>query len=139
MENRKRKVMSKKIEKLTPEQIARFPEFVERWTNIGLSTAPADRPRAEKLPDGLKKAEPENGKIIVTHSETGHHHVMEANDAEMFQGPDLLTAFLLVRKTTRLEHLRPHDTHEAIAFEPGSYEVRRQREHVPEGFRRVAD
>ena len=38
----------KKIEKLTPEQIARFPEFVERWTKIGLCTDPADRPQAER-------------------------------------------------------------------------------------------
>jgi hypothetical protein len=95
--------------------------------------------RIDALPDGLRKIEPENGKIIVTHSETGHHHVMDADDVEMFQGPDLLTAFLLVRKATRLEHLRPHDTHEAIAFSPGKYEVRRQREYVPQGFRRVAD
>ncbi|HVN67792.1 MAG TPA: hypothetical protein VMT55_05415, partial [Candidatus Sulfotelmatobacter sp.] len=36
-----------KIEKLTAEQIAKFPEYVERWTKIGLSTEPADRPRAE--------------------------------------------------------------------------------------------
>ena len=38
----------KKIESLTPEQIARFPEFVERWTKIGLCTEPADRPKAER-------------------------------------------------------------------------------------------
>ena len=36
-----------KIETLTPEQIGRFQEFIERWTEIGLSTDPADRPRAE--------------------------------------------------------------------------------------------
>ena len=36
-----------KITKLTEAQIARFPEFVERWTKIGLCTDPADRPRAE--------------------------------------------------------------------------------------------
>src|SRR4030042_422607 len=35
------------IEKLTREQIARFPEFVDKWTRIGLSTDAADRPRAE--------------------------------------------------------------------------------------------
>jgi hypothetical protein len=40
--------MSKKIESLTDAQKARFPEFVSKWTNIGLSTAPADRPRAER-------------------------------------------------------------------------------------------
>ena len=36
-----------KIERLTPEQIARFPEFVKRWTDIGLCTDPVDRPKAE--------------------------------------------------------------------------------------------
>ena len=38
----------KKIEKLTPAQIARFPEFIEKWTRIGLCTDPANRPEAEK-------------------------------------------------------------------------------------------
>ena len=38
---------TKRIESLTDEQIARFPEFVKRWTDIGLCTDPADRPRAE--------------------------------------------------------------------------------------------
>ena len=37
-----------KIIELTAEQRARFPEFVEKWTKIGLSTEPADRPRAEE-------------------------------------------------------------------------------------------
>ena len=37
-----------KIERLTQEQIARFPEFVERWTKIGLCTDPADREQAER-------------------------------------------------------------------------------------------
>jgi hypothetical protein len=36
-----------RIERLTDSQIARFPEFVDRWTKISLCTDPADRPRAE--------------------------------------------------------------------------------------------
>jgi len=40
---------------LTTEQIARFPEYVERWTAIGLSTAPADRPAAERAINGIYK------------------------------------------------------------------------------------
>ena len=36
-----------KIERLNAEQIARQQEFIERWSQIGLSTDPADRPRAE--------------------------------------------------------------------------------------------
>ena len=35
------------ITKLTDQQISRFPEFVSRWTDIGLCTDPADRERAE--------------------------------------------------------------------------------------------
>ena len=34
--------MAKKIETITPEQEARFPEWVEKWTAIGLSTERAD-------------------------------------------------------------------------------------------------
>ena len=45
----------KKIEKLTDAQIARFPEFVKKWTKIGLSTEPADRARAERAIRGLYK------------------------------------------------------------------------------------
>lgn len=40
--------MGKKIEKLTPEQVARFPEFVKRWVEIGLCTEPANRPLTEE-------------------------------------------------------------------------------------------
>jgi hypothetical protein len=42
-----------RIEKLTDAQIALFPEFVKRWTDIGLCTDAADRPRAEA---GVRKA-----------------------------------------------------------------------------------
>ena len=31
------------IEELTEEQIARFHEFVDKWTKIGLSTEPMNR------------------------------------------------------------------------------------------------
>ena len=37
----------RKIEKLTAAQTAKLAEYAKRWTEIGLSTAPADRPRAE--------------------------------------------------------------------------------------------
>ena len=38
----------KKIESLPPEQIARLPEFVKKWTKIGLCTEPANRQLAEE-------------------------------------------------------------------------------------------
>lgn len=36
------------INELTPEQIAKFPEYVKKWTDIGLCTEPANRIEAEK-------------------------------------------------------------------------------------------
>ena len=43
----------KQITSLTAERKARFPEFVEKWTKIGLSTTPANRQRAEAAIAGL--------------------------------------------------------------------------------------
>lgn len=39
---------TKKIDTLTDAQRAKMPEYVQEWTGYGLSTEPADRPRAEK-------------------------------------------------------------------------------------------
>jgi hypothetical protein len=39
--------MAKRIEKLTPEQAKRMPEFRDAWLNAGLSTERADRQRAQ--------------------------------------------------------------------------------------------
>ena len=44
-----------RIERLTPEQKARFGEFVEKWTKVATCTVPADRPRAEAAISELYK------------------------------------------------------------------------------------
>jgi hypothetical protein len=49
--------MTQKITSLTPEQLDRFPEFVERWTQIGLCTTPADRVKAEQAIELMYKVE----------------------------------------------------------------------------------
>jgi hypothetical protein len=96
--------------------------------------------RIDTLPAGTVAVAPENGKLIVTHSETGHHHVMNADAVTMHRLPNsIMDCFLVVEKPAALEHLRPHDTHETIGLAPGVYKVRRQREYTPEGFRRVED
>jgi hypothetical protein len=96
--------------------------------------------RVDKLPTGVVPVAPENGRVIVTHSETGHHHVMLAERTKAYKLPDsIMDIFLAVEEGDTLEHLRAHDTHESIQFSPGIYHVRRQREYVPEGFRRVED
>lgn len=96
--------------------------------------------RISALPAEAIEVKPEDGKVIVTHSETGHHHVMDAEAVKMYRLPDsIMDCLLVVKKPTALEHLRQHDTHQAILFEKGTYHVRRQREYTPEGFRRVED
>lgn len=97
--------------------------------------------RVDALPANAVEAKPEGGRHIVTHSETGHHHVMEATRVKMFNIPDsIMDIFLVVgEEGATLEHLRPHDTHAPIAFDSGVYHVRRQREYVPQGYRRVED
>lgn len=97
--------------------------------------------RIGRLPKGTVPVEDRHdGKIIVTHSETGHHHVIDGDVVEMRRLPDsIMDCFLVVRKPAVLEHLRQVDTHESISFSPGTYHVRRQREHTPEGWRRVED
>jgi len=96
--------------------------------------------RVDKLPPGVVFIEPVNGRVEVAHSETGHSHVMLAERTKAYKLPDsIMDIFLAVEEGDTLEHLRQHDTHESIAFEPGIYHVRRQREYVPGGFRRVED
>jgi hypothetical protein len=105
--------------------------------------------RVKSLPKGCTGVAPVNDRLVVTHSESGHSHVMvldksSAGDnnvpaVEMFAGNNPLIAWLKVNRPTALEHLRPHDTHEPIMFAPGIYEVRRQREYTPEGWRQVQD
>ena len=96
--------------------------------------------RITALPDGTERVEPENGVVVVTHSETGHHHVMDAEHVTMRRLPDsIMDCLLVVDEPTELRHLRNFDTHESILFDKGTYRVRRQREYTPEGFRRVED
>lgn len=96
--------------------------------------------RIDALPKEAIEVKPEGGRVIVTHSETGHHHVMDAAAVKMYRLPDsIMDCLLVVESPTALEHLRQHDTHKPIKFERGTYHVRRQREYTPEGFRRVED
>lgn len=101
------------------------------------------------LPKGIEEVFAVNGRHTLAHSETGHDHiVMERPTVRLFKAMDELramldgkpAAYLVVEdEPAELKHLRDFDTHESIAVPPGTYEVRRQREYTPEGFRRAAD
>lgn len=96
-----------------------------------------------QIPAGATAAKREGGKLIVTHSETGHHHATLDPKAMMFD-VDQTLSFLRMGDEDHLEieHFRPFDTHETLSLrgEPGDvWEIRKQREHTPEGWRRVMD
>lgn len=96
--------------------------------------------RIDTLPAGIVPAPIEDGNYVVGHSESGHHHVIPAVGVQCFVAPEnSLHLYLDVSEIVALKHLRPHDTHAPITIQPGKYEVRRQREWAPEGWRRAAD
>ena len=97
--------------------------------------------RRAAIPDDCVEIPAENGVHTIAHSETGHNHVMVAEHARAYElkRPDIYTLFLQVDETAEITHQRGWDTHEPIMVSPGIYEVRRQREYTPEGFRRAQD
>lgn len=96
--------------------------------------------RIDKLPDGLEAAKPENGFHVVAHSETGHNHVVQEKSAQLLiNKTNAFIAYLNVLEPCEIQHLRSFDTHESIALDKGIYEIRRQREYVPQGFRKASD
>jgi len=87
--------------------------------------------RVSRAPKKLGNAvAPVDSKLIVGHSETGHHHVVDA-DCAILTRLDEFTAYLDVKKATQIDHLRSHDTHPSIALQPGMYEFRTGREFDP--------
>lgn len=97
--------------------------------------------RIDALPANVVPAKAENGYFVLAHSETGHNHVvLDRPNVRYFSAMDEFRAYLEVQdEAVVIEHQRSFDTHESIKVDPGIYEIRRQREYTPEGFRRAAD
>lgn len=104
--------------------------------------------RVESLPKGLKKVIPDNGKYIVAHSESGHHHIIEDRPfVNLYHSDDPMVSYLEVIEVTEqveclLKHLKEGvDKHDTLKFKPGIYELRNQSEadNSPAGWRRAAD
>ncbi len=96
----------------------------------------------KSLPKSVKPIPAEKGRFICAHSETGHCHVVtEKPGVEFFGTEDPLVAYLRVIDGVEvtLEHERSFDTHESLLLKGGTYEIRRQREYTPQGWRKVQD
>lgn len=105
-----------------------------------------DVPVDKSVRAGYSAMGTENGKYIIGHSETGHHHVLDRTDGVNIAvmdapptGMKILHAIL--ENPTMLVHQREHDTHDPIQLIPGEYEFRIAREfdHYAELARKAAD
>ena len=97
--------------------------------------------RIDSLPEGVVE-QPHQGQIVVAHSETGHHHTVESSEARLFERAtrDPMLCYLVVDgESASVTHHRPFDTHASFDLGPGCWEVRRQVERTPQGWRRVED
>lgn len=92
----------------------------------------------DEIPESLTEKQPENGKHVLAHSETGHNHVIDGNTARVYEENEFVS-YMEVSEKSNVVHLRSFDTHKTIALPPGKYRITRQREYTPEGFRRAID
>lgn len=96
----------------------------------------------------LKNMKLENGMLILGHSETGHHHVLEpvrenvhiskAAQALIDDANDTFVELKLI-EPCKIVHLRQHDTHGGFILPPGEYIRCLREEQTVEGWKRVAD
>lgn len=96
----------------------------------------------KSVPAEAKAVSPENGHLIITHSETGHHHVIaERDDVRQFSGMDIFRGFLEIAgdEPAELVHLRVNHTHAPQFIEPGAWLIQRQAAYTPQGWERARD
>jgi hypothetical protein len=96
----------------------------------------------------LKPMPLEKGMMILGHSETGHHHVLEpvakkvsiskAAQALVDQANDTFIELKLFQECA-LVHKRDADTHKAVVLPPGDYIRGIREEQTVDGWVQVAD
>ena len=99
--------------------------------------------RVSEIPEGFEAAKNE-GRVILAHSETGHHHAIDDTGVVHYVGKDQLISYLRLESVEYgdLVHHRSFDTHETLRLSGGQgavYQVIRQREYTLDGWRRVED
>lgn len=99
--------------------------------------------RVDTIPPGFEPQE-RKGPVVCAHSETGHNHEIDDTGVIHYVGKDPLIAYLQLADTDSctVTHRRNYDTHAPIRLGGGCgavWQVIRQREYTPEGWRRVED
>ena len=102
--------------------------------------------KIEETPDGLIEftGEMDGASYIISHSESGHHHVIDEADCTVMEHPEppagMQILYAIVERPTSLRQ-NAANAHESAPLGAGTYELRISREFDPfaEEVRRVAD
>lgn len=106
--------------------------------------------------EGMEVVHSSDGRHVVAHSETGHHHVLQAYtppagmlakmaDPVLFrnlksQDPEMTSVVEIPEGSlAEIVHLRPNYTHETHVLPPGTWVLARQRRPTPQGWEKVSD
>ncbi len=99
--------------------------------------------RVSEIPCDLVPMQRTSGApIVVAHSETGHHHMIDAADVVVYEPADPVVCYLRVDGDyADIVHQRSFDTHETLRLPRGIFRVDRAREWNPwtKSERRVQD
>lgn len=82
------------------------------------------------VPEGLKRRDANS--VIVAHSETGHHHVLECPKPMAIYSDDEENQFFVqLFASGKLVHKKEHDFHKTLKADSVIYEVHRKNEYNP--------
>lgn len=135
--------------RLTEEMFSTGKPFAQGEVLIWMKKfAPKDVLEGVAKLKNLRDMPLENGMMIMGHSETGHHHVLEpvnkkvpiskAAQALIDQANDTFVDLKIFQECA-LVHLRENDTHGTVVLPPGEYIRGLREEQTVEGWVRVAD
>jgi hypothetical protein len=82
----------------------------------------------------VETIQPKDGRLVVGHSETGHHHYVaptQMNPAVLFTTNRQFVSLLKAEKPVTVKHDRAWDTHGEIKLPAGDWAVIKQRERRP--------
>lgn len=68
---------------------------------------------------------------VAGHSETGHHHILEASKEFAVYEPENGDRAVLLNEVTKLFHQKSFDVHEAKFLAPGAYKIYEKTEYNP--------
>lgn len=96
----------------------------------------------------LAELKADGDRLIVGHSESGAHHVLERVNKKvalsksaqvLIDGTNDMLCEIRLHEDMKLTHLRPVDNHKAYLLPAGDYIQSTDQENTVEGWRKVAD